>query len=296
MDEGRGTKVLSKREAAKMRKHMRAISENYQYTKEDIDKLVEEKKKRKGVTNIGLAKTKIEADINAARAIVNECTVKLDKAIKESENDGMLDVDEESDIVRAARNALQKAEEKLQTRLNEKEKIIIAEKRRRVAISKSSKAQNWEKVNELAKQENRAADFESYKQRQMEAAAKAKNPEFDPYARRRVKPQLLWEVGGRDDDEKKEEPEAQGGQPAKEEANDSTAVNKNKELEVKKPLFQNISRRTNVDFAIDEEAWVNRISSSMTGDADSDVYVFKNQIRKGISLAEYQERKASGKL
>jgi len=49
-------------------------------------------------------------------------------------------------------------------------------------------------------------------------------------------------------------------------------------------------------FAIDEEVLA-RTSSRLNGvDMDRDHYVGQDRIRRGLSLAEYQERKASGRL
>merc|ERR1719215_2121825 len=205
---GRGAWVLSKREAARMRKRQRTISDNYTYTKEDIEKLVEEKKKRKGIANIGLAKTKIEAEIKAAEAQVEECRNRV-KMSEEAANDMDMDYDDddEQSPVGKAKAALQVAEERLASRHKEKEYILAAEARRTKAMQQSKKIQDWERVNEQNRNENKNADFESYKERQAEAAARANKEEFNPFARRKVKPKLLWEVGGKADGEVDEKPE-----------------------------------------------------------------------------------------
>merc|ERR1712013_737720 len=62
---------------------------------------------------------------------------------------------------------------------------------------KSSKVQDWAKVNQRARLANQNADFRAYRQEQeREKTQGLVEPKFDPYARRRQKPKNLWEVGG----------------------------------------------------------------------------------------------------
>jgi hypothetical protein len=75
---------------------------------------------------------------------------------------------------------------------------------------------NWAKVNQRNKELNEAADFEAFKEQKARAEAEAKSggqPKFNPYARRKVKPKMLWEVGQKDekkdDDPKEKGPEIQ---------------------------------------------------------------------------------------
>ena len=276
-----------------MRRRQKFIAENYTYTKEDIEKLVEEKKKRKGVTNIGLAKTKIDAEIKAVQAEVDACRQRV-KEVTDSQSESIYDDDDEPREIRQAKAMLKSAEEKLANKNEEKKRIFIAEKKRINTLKSSARVQNWERVNELAKAENQTADFESYKQRQIEAAEKAERTEFDPFARRKVKPKLLWEVGGNDKEESNPESAPESSQkvdsrlPPKEDANQG---------EGKENIALQSQAKPDVQFAIDEEAWAKRsVIDMVNGDETKSSYLFKNQIRRGLSLVEYQERKAAGTL
>lgn len=292
-EQGRGARVLTKHEAARLRKRQKTISENYTYTKEDIEKLVEEKKKRKGVRNIGLAKTKIEADIKAAQAEVDDCAKRI-RDVMDNISDSMYDDDDEPLVLREAKALLKTAEETLASRREERKKILLAEKRRLLSL-KSSKIQDWERVNQQARTENQTADFESYKERQLEDALKAQQTEFDPFARRKVKPKLLWEVGtGNDNESKTQNEDVDTAQPV---ISTSTPI-KGEGEDDKENVIQTPAEKPDVQFSIDEEAWSKRISTAtvVTDGESTEYYVFKPQARRGLSLAEYQERKASGTI
>ena len=243
--------------------------------------------------NIGLAKTKIEAEIKAAQAEVDECAQRI-RNITDDLADSMYDDDDEPLQLREAKAMLKTAEDKLANRHDEKKKIFLAEQIRLAAL-KSSKIQKWERVNEQARVENQTADFESYKQRQLEEALKAEQTEFDPFARRKVKPKLLWEVGGGNEDESKPKDVDVVTTP---QPPVLTSTPSNDEGEGKENIIQLQTEKPDVQFAIDEEAWAKRISksSAFTDGDSSDYFVFKPQVRRGLSLAEYQERKAAGTL
>merc|ERR1712087_941576 len=91
-------------------------------------------------------------------------------------------------------------------------------------LKKSSKVQNWAKVNQRARLANQNADFRAYKEEQeREKTQGSAEPKFDPYARRRQKPKNLWEVGGPKQEKSLETVEDEKKETTPSERNDSTA-------------------------------------------------------------------------
>jgi len=153
---------------------------------------------------------------------------------------------------------------------------------------------------------NQSADFQSYKaqleQEKKEAASTGGKPKFNPYARRKVKPKILWEVGQKDEDGKDGSEGAPADGAKKEESankrDDSDDGANNGEKENKRDEIFGGSQNASLvgqmhQFAIDD-------GTSMMGGAFGSLG-FKPKrapvrVRKGISLAEYQERKAAGTL
>jgi RNA polymerase-associated protein RTF1 len=155
-------------------------------------------------------------------------------------------------------------------------------------LTKRRKDQNWAKVNERASQMNQTADFESYKAQQAREKAEAKAaPTFNPYARRKVKPKILWEVGQKDEN-KEDEATAGKDSDVREDAGAEThdEPTHHTVLATQKPSYIGESH----EFNIDEEVLVKSGTSNKPNKRNG------TRVRKGISLAEYLERKAAGTL
>ena len=188
--------LLTKKMATKLRKHQDELVNNYTYTKEDVDMLVNEKKKDGNKpSNIGLEKTRIAIAIQAASNEVEEAEKILHDAEVGMESDK--DYDLSTSNVTQAKEELERANRKLAERIEELQRIHKEEEDRTKKMKKSPKIQNWVQVNQRAKMANKNADFESYKVQFVKDNVKGSaEPKFDPYARRSMKPKNLWEVGG----------------------------------------------------------------------------------------------------
>ena len=282
--------VLMKNEIRKIRKNTVETVTNYKYTKDDIDRIVEKKKKVSVARNIGLEKTRIETEVQSAREALTEATERL----TELENNFMSGNEEiQKDKIMIAQNDVTEAKKLLDAALAEKQRILEADELRKRKIMTSSKVQNWVKVNQRAKEKNRTADYLSYKD---QAKNDQSSKEFDPFARRKVKPDILWEVGqSKDKTDVVETVSDTRDAPIA----DSTMDAKNGEKENKKKLdFLNSQKELlgkRHQFAIDEEVLAR--TSRMNGtDITGENNGRRERIRKGLSLAEYQAMKAAGSL
>ena len=293
--------ILTKKTANKMRKRQDELVNNYNYTKEDIDLLIKEKKKRsKKSLNIGSEKTRIAIAVHAAEDEVKEAKERLEDAkVEQMEaDDDLADAAEEN--VNKAKEALEMATKKLEERKDEQEGIHKEDQDRINRLKQSSKVQNWVKVNQRAKMANRNADFESYKAQQAKVKAEGSaEPKFDPYARRRQKPKNLWEVGGSQQSGDKAleaavEEEKKETTPT--ERDDSNAGKdgdrENKRDDIPEPNKMELPGQAN-QFAFDDDIMIGGDIANLGGIGAKKV---RTRARKGMSLEEYQERKTAGTL
>ena len=166
--ERKSDEILTKKRANKLRKRQDELVNNYTYTKDDIDMLVKEKKKRsKKSLNIGFEKTRIALAVQAAKDEVEEAKRRVEEAEVEAAaeaNSDMTDLVE--DNVKKAKEALETAEKKLEENIEEQKRIQQEDQERSNRLKQSSKVQNWVKVNQRAKLANRNADFEAFKEEQ----------------------------------------------------------------------------------------------------------------------------------
>ena len=294
--------ILTKKSAIKLRKRQDELIMNYTYTKEDVDMLVTEKKKRsKKASNIGYEKTRIAIAVRAAQDEVEEATKNLEDAKVErmKAEDIMVAIAEASG--KKSEKALEMATRKLEDRIEEQKRILKEEQDRINRMNKSSKIQNWVKVNQRAKLANRNADFESYKEQlakeQIQGSAE---PKFDPYARRRVKPKNLWEVGGTRSNEKVSEIMNTIGVSEEEKKEvterDDTDIGTSGDKDAKRediPQLQKTALPGQVNqFAYDEIM----ADGDITNLGGTGTKKIRMRSRKGLSLDEYKERKSSGTL
>ena len=287
--------VLSKRYAAKLRRLQDNLVNNYTYKTEDIDKLVEmQRKQGKGKGNLGLEQTKAQIAVQAARDSLTEAEQRLMEAKKklmeageDSFQIGDLEtaVDEAEKVVEDCKKNLKEKEDEL-----ERTKELVVDRKRR--MQKTSKIHNWAKVNKRAVQMNQKTDREANKEREQKEADQ--KGDFNPYARRKVKPKVLWEVGQEKEEggeEKKDQTSAEN-EPARDTGTTEVGA------VIAPPLVQEDEDQTAAlteshQFTIDEEALAKDSLSFLPSRSQKPVI---QRVRKGLSLTEYLERKAAGTL
>jgi len=296
-----GDELLTKKQAKKMAKHSEDLRENYTYTKDDIDMLVKEKRKRsKKSLNLGMEKTRIGIAVQAAKEEVQEAKNRLEIAEEEITEAG---TEEEAleDNLKKAKEALDAAEKKLEETLEEQKKLQKEDQDRENRLRNNTKVQNWARVNQRAKLANRNADFQAYKEEQARLKKEGSaEPKFDPYARRRQKPKNLWEVGGKSqasDDKDKASDVVTEEEKSKEamERDDADAGkegdnSENKREEVPEPKKMQMPAQAN-KFAFDDDIVIGDLASLGVGKKK-----VRTRARKGISIEDYQERKTAGTL
>jgi len=303
--------VLSKRRANKLRRKQDELVNTYTYTKEDIERNLQARKKEgKSLANLGLEQTKIAIAVQAAREAVFDAERRLNdskKSLLESSSDH-----HDTKEIEKLEEALEKAKALLEER-EEEERVLQAtvdERKRR--LTKRKKDQNWAKVNERALQANQRADREANKSKEASSvsASGSKKETFNPYARRRVKPKILWEVG--QDGDKKDE--ANGEEKKESGGKESAAAVENGSHDTTPTLVHEVGNDNTKaavlseshQFAIDEEGLAAQSSSSMGvlglvagigknkgGAARS---AKKKRVRQGLSLSDYLELKSKGTL
>jgi len=299
----RGTHaLLTKKKAKKLSKKQDELVNNYTYTKEDIEMLVKEKKKRnKKSANIGLEKTRMAITVRAAEDAVKEVERQLvDAEVARMEADSEANEMVADENVLELKKALEEANNNLLEAKAEQNGIIKEDEERSNKLKQNSKIQNWDKVNKRAKMANQSADFAAFKeQRAREQAEGSGEPKFDPYARRKVKPKNLWEVKGAKTDEaaeataEEEKKEAGGALVERDDSNATKEVDKeNKRDDIPDPQKQELPAQSN-QFAYDDDIMIGGDIANLAGIG---VKKTSTRIRQGISLEDYQSRKAAGTL
>jgi RNA polymerase-associated protein RTF1 len=210
------------------------------------------------------------------------------------------DSEELKRVIEEAEEAVIEAKVNLEVKKEEEQHILAVVESRKKKLSRRQKDQNWAKVNERAAKMNQNADFESYKEQQAKKEAEAKSgsePRFNPYARRRVKPKILWEVGQKeekkdDDATKAGDNETRDDAGTSEATKDDQAVNdipQENVLGSQKAAFIGQGHQ----FSIDDEALAPDPNSILGTNRKKQDGI---RVRKGLSLAQYQERKTAGLL
>jgi RNA polymerase-associated protein RTF1 len=295
--------LLTKRQANKLRRKQDELVNNYVYTTEDIEKNLEERKKQgKSVANMGLEQTKAAIAVQAAKDSLQEAKRAVTEARK------ALDMPSADSATRDLESALKEAqnfvkvkEKELQKRKEEEQALKDQVKDRKRRLAQRSKDKNWAKVNQRNIQKNQRTDFE-VSQKEKEAKEKADKKvaaggveKFDPFARRKVKPKILWKVGQSEDKEAQ-----QDKKPVEEEKKDSRGEPDVMAAETTPNLVQEQQDKADATsqshlFTIDEEVLAqdgangfSRLSSSKRPR--------RERVRKGLSLTEYLDRKAKGAL
>lgn len=275
--------TLTRRDANKLRRYQDDLVANYKYTTADIEKNLREKKK-KGIAagNLGLEQSKAATAVQAARDTLEEAKLRL----KRAENDGE---------AHEAEVAVEEAEQRLKERLEEEQRLQEYVSKRKEKLTSRSKDQKWARVNERATKANAQADLVAFREKDDAVVGVGGKPKFNPYARRKVKPKILWEVGQREEKKSEDTPgEANKDAPAAESSKDATEDPSTPSL-FQEHQEQAAALSQSHQFAIDEEvlaqtSYTNGIS--LFGSTKK----ARKRVRKGLSLAEYQERKTAGTL
>jgi RNA polymerase-associated protein RTF1 len=291
--------VLGKREALRLRKKQDELVNNYTYTEADIAMNVAERKKTgKAPKNLGLEQTRVAIAVQAAQSAVDDAQRKVDDAkrayLEASENDS----DELEKAMEEAQTALAEAKSNLEEKKDEEQRLLAIVERRK---EKLTRRQNWQKVNERAAKMNQTADFQSYKDQQAKKEAESMSgsaPRFNPYARRRVKPKILWEVGQKEE-KKDDDATKTSDNEARDEADEAVkAANaKDDQQMTEAPQEDILGSQKLIDdrhqFSIDEEA-LTPDTTSFLGTSRKKQKV--SRTRRGLSLADYQKQKSAGTL
>jgi RNA polymerase-associated protein RTF1 len=278
---------MSKRDANGIRRRQDDLVNNYIYTTQDIEKnLKERKKKGSGAANLGSELMRAVIGEQAAEAALEEAKRRLEEAQKNGAD--------KKDIAEA-RIAVETFEEALLERKKEAKMINERMKTQKHKLTQRSKDKKWAKVNQRSIMMNQQADFDAYKTVKEEETTADGKPKFNPYARRKVKPKILWEVGQQDEKEgeekaaeaKKDAEKRKEAAAAAEEAATPTLVQEQQE----KAAVLSQSHQ----FAIDEEVLAQssytKGISGLTGNKK-----VRARVRQGLSLADYQVQKAGGTL
>mmetsp|Transcript_3034 Transcript_3034/g.5824 ORF Transcript_3034/g.5824 Transcript_3034/m.5824 type:complete len:494 (+) Transcript_3034:1084-2565(+) len=290
--------MLTRKSANKLRKNQDMLVNNYTYTKEDIERLVKDRKKRNNNSvNLGMEKTRIAISVQAAKDELEEAKKRLEDAkVERMEADDDMTAIAESGVTKSS-EALEDAEEKLEAKLKEQKKITKQDQARIKKLKGSSKVQDWTKVNERARLANRNADFRAYKEEQeREKERGSSQPEFDPYARRRQQPKNLWEVGGPKQDKSSDTVEEEKKETSPSERDDAnTGKDGNRRDDVPDPpKLEQLTpggQQANNPYAFDDDFGGD--IANLGGIGKKKV---RTRARKGISLEDYQERKVAGTL
>mmetsp|Transcript_22766 Transcript_22766/g.23101 ORF Transcript_22766/g.23101 Transcript_22766/m.23101 type:complete len:321 (-) Transcript_22766:273-1235(-) len=293
--------AISKSEANKIRRAQVELIATYKYTKQDIEQSMKAQRKRKGISNIGAERTRVGISVQAAQEDFENAKRSLEEVQAIYDNNDM-----EEDIenkLQLAKDEVEEKEELLKERLLKAEEVEQADAKRKRLTDKSDRVQNWIKVNRRNAQANQKADFNAameQKKNKEDTESGLVEKEVDLYARRKVKPVMLWEVGNNDKEngaKNKNEAAKDAGEAAaaavaakaKAAMEKSNNSNKEKKKQVGTSTDHFNSNKSH-QFAIDEAVLAD--VGTLGTKAISSVV----RVRKGLSLEEYQKRKAAGTL
>lgn len=293
--------LLSKRRANKLRRFQDNLVNNYTYSNEDIERNVKEsKKKGKGLTNMGLEQTRAAIAVQGAKDVYDEAKRRHEEAKKAHlEFTGPEEeADELEKTVRDLAKAEKEAQKNWEEKLEEQRVVMEAVDVRKKRLKQRSNDVNWAKVNQRSKNINQMLDFDAVKSQKAkekaESQASSGTPKFNPYARRKVKPKILWEVGQKDE-EKEESNDKAAGDERREQAPSAAAPEASGGDATPNLVHEQQQHEDGHQFMIDEEV----LAHSSIGTKNPQ-WEKKNQngkrTRQGLSLAEYQQRKAAGTL
>lgn len=287
--------VLSKRQAAKLRRKQDELVSSYTYTKEDIERNLQERKKSgKTTANLSLEQTRAELAVQGARIAIAEAQNRFDDAKRNLLELGGSDKEDALErAVDSARKELEQAKRELEARLEEQERVMHVVDKRKKKLTSRRNDLNWAKVNQRNKELNEVADFEAFKEQKARAEAEVKTggqPKFNPYARRKVKPKMLWEVGQKE--EKKDDDPKSTEMQVENFAVDKNGHHNDSAIKAAQAAKEAEKAAQSHQFNLDEDAEVSAEASFGVSLKERS----RARMRKGISLTEYQQRKVAGTL
>lgn len=281
--------LVGKREAIRLRRSQDDLISNFTYTAEDIERqLTENKKKGQTSANLGLEQTRAAIAVQAARDALAEARALLKSAV---------DIAEIND----AETKIESAQQLLNQRLEEEKRIQEKVRTRKNRLVSRSTDRKWAKVNERAMKMNQQADYGASKEKEAVADTGASGqPVFNPYARRKVKPKILWEVGQKDEkkdaDEKKDDIADPTSTTKETNTQESGVINTDSTPTlVQEQHGKAAALSQSHQFNIDEEILAQSSLTNGLGVLASKKNSI-NRVRKGLSLTDYQERKTAGTL
>jgi RNA polymerase-associated protein RTF1 len=295
MQKNHRKELLTKREATKLRRKQDELVNNYTYTTQDIEKNLEERKKQGALANLGAEQTKAVLAVQGAKDALLEANRALSEARKAIDRSSEADTHALNARLKECQNVVKACEKELHARKEEEQNVKEAVRDRKRRLTQRSKDRNWANVNKRNVNTNQRTDFQ-VSQKEKEAAVKkaasTATEKFNPFARRRVKPKILYFVGQADEQETQQE--------AKEEEKKESRgeVDENKAADVAPNLVQEQVNETvsqSHQFTIDEEVLAQSGANGLTRLA-SQQRRKKARKRKGISLADYLDQKAKGTL
>ena len=297
--------VLTKKTSLRMRREQDQLVHNYVYTTEDIEKNIQQRKKySKTISNIAAQKTRIEIQVRVCENAVKEAEQQL-KVAEENKasvrSSGYSSSDKMDKINRdyeEAKDVLEQAKIELDERKAEQTRILEAEKNRLSKLQKN--AGNVSKVNQKAKELNKRADVEAYKN-----TAATTTKKVDLHARRKHKQKILWDVG---QDKATNKKSNEGNNTTTPTPTTSTAsVQKKTSTTTSEPSVDKENKTPDTamttttpmiidqihDLNIDEEILAKSSTHNIHGNGTK---ASTRRIRKGISFEEYRTRKEAGTL
>lgn len=278
--------IVSKGEAIRLRRLQDELINNFTYTTEDVERQLKENKKKGATTgNLGLEQTRAAIAVQAAKNALMDAKAKLRLATDSTE-------------INDAEEKVATAQKMLEQRLYEEGTILSKVQGRKTRLVNRSTDRSWAKVNERAIRTNQQADSGAFKEKSKPAEQSGDGqPVFNPYARRKVKPKILWEVGQKeekkDGDEKKDNTAPSSSKEANAGGGDKDADSTPSLVHEDHGKAAALSQSH--QFNIDEEILSQTsFSSGIRGLGRKKKAVARS--RKGISLSDYQEQKAAGML
>jgi hypothetical protein len=195
----RSNEVLSKKMAVKIYNDQQDLVNTYQYTREDIERSVMEKKRNNKYSNIGMEKTRADTSVKAVKHILEEETLQLEEIRAKLESNPNMDDATEDQLLNQRsyqENAVNEAQADYEAKLAEQCKILQLDETLKTRLKNRKNVTNLSNVNQRARKANEKAAFMSYKQQRVkEEKVAANGVTLDFYARRKAKPKNLWEVG-----------------------------------------------------------------------------------------------------
>lgn len=285
--------LLTKRRATKLHRLQNNLISTYKYTTEDIERNLEERKKRgQAVGNLGSNQTRIALAVKAAENRLAEAEDRLadsKRALMEYVGPKSGEDDLETAVKENKKEVDQVSKELKNLQEDEKALSAVIDDRKK-KLKGMTKERKWAKVNHKALKMNQQADLLGYKAQQEADARKAAGvkEKFNPYARRKVKPKILWEVG---QDDKGDEPETTIVATEAETNNENST-----EAVVPVALTQDpiAALAESHQFQIDEEGLAS-VSLAELG-LGPNKKPRPARVRKGLSIDEYFQRKENGTL